>query len=194
MNKPRTNYGLDVVIFVLFVATAGSGLLLWLVVPGGRENQTVTLLGWTHHDWVDLHLIAGVSMLVGTTLHLMLHWDWIKCVARRLCGKLARQARIYFWLDSGMLLALGLIAASGLIAWLVLPGGGYRGGRNPAFAATWLGLSRHDWIALHGWAGLALMTLLITHLGLHWRWLVCSTRRYLLPHLRQTPAGANPWR
>lgn len=186
MNKPRTNYGLDLVIFVTFVATAGSGLLLWSVVPGGRQSQAVTFLGGTHHDWADLHLIAGISMLVGVAVHLMMHWDWITCAARRVFGKLARQARLYFWLDSGMLLALGLMSVSGLMAWLVLPGGGYRGGRNPAFAATVLALSRQDWVELHGWAGLALITMLLIHLLLHWRWIVCSTRRYVLAYLPQT--------
>ena len=35
------------------------------------------------HDWKDIHLWAGLAMIVILVVHLALHWQWIVCVVRR---------------------------------------------------------------------------------------------------------------
>jgi fucose 4-O-acetylase-like acetyltransferase len=177
-GKTKTNFWLDIVIFTAFLATAITGLLLWLVIPGGRGSGNLIFLGLTRHTWVDLHNWAGLAMLIGAVVHLILHWKWLICVAERFFKKLARQARLNFSLDSLLFVAFFLVSLSGLVSWLILPSGGYRGGRNPFYNATLLGLSRHDWNNLHLWAGLAMIAILTVHLALHWRWIVCTAHRY----------------
>jgi len=178
LGKNRTNFWLDVIIFITFVMTASTGLLLWLIIPSGQGKGWYVFFGLTRHNWVDLHNWVGLAMLVGVSLHLILHWRWIVCVIQRFFSKLAGQARVNFSLDSVLFVFFFLTMLSGLVAWLVLPSGGYRGGRNPFFNATLFGLSRHNWNDLHLWAGLVMLSIVILHLILHWQWIVCTARRY----------------
>jgi hypothetical protein len=176
--KTRFNFLLDAVIFVAFLATTFTGLLLWLVLPDGPGGSWATWLGLTRYTWVDIHSWAGLIMLLGVAWHLVMHWDWIICVARRLLVSTSRQARINFSLDAVMFAAFFVVSLSGLIVWLFLPAGGYRGGRNPFYGATALSLTRHEWSDLHLWVGLAIMALALVHLVLHWGWITCTARRF----------------
>jgi cytochrome b len=185
-GKTKDNFWLDVTIFTLFLATALTGLLLWLVLPDGRGSGNTIFLGLTRNTWIDLHNWVGLAMLAGVTLHLVLHWKWITCVSRRYFKKLARQARINFSLNSLLFVAFFLVNISGLIVWLVLPSGGYQGGRNPFYNATIFTLTRHGWKDLHLWVGLALIVILTIHLVLHWQWVTCVARRYTRAALCQS--------
>ncbi|MBN1991061.1 MAG: DUF4405 domain-containing protein [Anaerolineae bacterium] len=178
LGKTKFNFWLDVIILATFLVTAVTGLLLWLVIPGGQGNGWTIFFGLTRRDWVELHNWFGVGMLLGVTLHLIFHWRWITCVMQRFFGKLARPARINFSLDSALFVLFFVASLSGLVAWLVLPGGGYRGGRNPYYNATLFSLTRHEWNDLHLWVSLVMMGLVIVHLALHWDWIVCTVRRY----------------
>lgn len=177
-GKTKFNFWFDVTIFTAFLVTAFTGLLLWLVIPSGPGRGALLFMGLTRRTWVDLHNWIGLGMLAGVVVHLALHWRWISCVADRFFKKLVRQARLNFTLNSLLFAAFFLVSLSGLVAWLVLPGGGYRGGRNPFYKATLLGLTHHDWTDLHLWAGLAMIVILVIHLALHWRWVLCIARRY----------------
>lgn len=176
--KTKTNFWLDLTILIAFSMTTLTGLLLWLVLPGGRGAGGVILFGLTRPTWFTLHHWVGLGLLAGVLLHLALHWRWLVCVIRRFGNRLAGPTRLNFWLNSLLAAAFGLVNLSGLVVWLVLPGGGFRGGRNPAAHATLLALTRHQWQDLHLWAGLAMMGIVAVHLILHWPWLVCVARRY----------------
>jgi hypothetical protein len=177
-GKNKINFWLDMTIFIAFAATAITGLLLWLIIPNGQGSGWFVFWGLTRREWVNLHNWAGLAMLMGVIIHLVLHWQWILCIIQRFFGKLAQQARINFSLDSLLFVAFFLTGLSGLVAWLVLPSGGYQGGRNPFFKATLLGLFRSEWNDLHLWAGLAMMAIVTIHLALHWQWIICTVRRY----------------
>ena len=178
IGKTRYNFWFDLAIFAAFFITAVTGIMLWLIIPGGQSSGDLTLWGLTRSAWIDVHNWAGVTMLAGILLHLVLHWKWINCVAGRYFKKLARQARLNFSLDGLLFIAFFLASLSGLVAWLIVPGGGYRGGRNPYYNATLFGLTHHSWNNLHLWTGLAMMAIVIVHLALHWPWIVCVARRY----------------
>ena len=177
-GKTRYNFWLDLSIFTAFLVTAITGLMLWLVLPHGPGSQNSIFLGLTRYAWIDIHDWAGLAMLIGAATHIALHWKWISCVAGRYFKRLARQARINFSLNTFLFIAFFLASLSGLVAWLVLPGGGYQGGRNPFYNATLLGLTRHGWNDVHLWTGLAMIVVLTVHFALHWNWLTCMARRY----------------
>lgn len=86
-----------------------------------------------------------------------------------------RKAYINLFLDTVIGLAFLVEAVSGFVLWLVLPQGGFRGGRNPAFGRTFI-LSRGDWLTLHDWGALIMVAGIVIHLVLHWRWIVCMVR------------------
>jgi hypothetical protein len=177
-GKTKFNFWFDLTIFTTFLITALTGVLLWLVLPSGQGSGWVVFIGLTRRDWVNLHDWAGLAMISGVILHLVLHWRWISCVAGRFFKKLPGQARLNFSLNSLMVVVFFLSSLSGLVAWLVLPGGGYRGGRNALYNAAMFSLTRHDWNDLHLWTSLALLTILLIHFILHWPWIMCVLRRY----------------
>jgi hypothetical protein len=177
-SKTRFNFWLDITILIAFLITTITGLLLWLVLPHGSGSQSFIFLGLTRQTWINIHEWVGLVMLIGAGVHIALHWKWISCIADRFFKKLARQARLNFSLDSLLFVAFFLASLSGLVAWLLLPSGGYQGGRNPYYNATLLGLTRHGWNDLHLYAGLAIIAVFAVHLALHWNWLVCVARRY----------------
>lgn len=96
------------------------------------------------------------------------------------------KARINYVLDAVIALAFILSAASSMLLWLG-GAGGYQSGRNPAYQATILSISRAAWNDLHLWASLVMMAGVGLHLLLHWRWIFCMTRDMLLPRRRRTP-------
>lgn len=169
--RTRTNFALDVIIFAALVITAVTGVVLWVALPEGRGSSYALFLGLTRRTWADVHDWCGAIMIGGALLHMALHWKWIKSVAARFFARTARQARLNFGMDAVQLVAFALAGVSGLVAWLVLPDSGFRGGRNPVYNATWLGLTRHTWNDVHLYAGLALLAILVAHIALHWKWI-----------------------
>ena len=176
-GNSKSNLWLDAVIFLAFVTAALTGLLFWLVLPEGRGSSAYIFLGLSKETWTDIHNWAGVIMLSGAALHILLHGKWIVAVGKRYFRRLARQARINFTLDSMLFLSFVLVNLSGLLIWLALPAG-YQGGRNLAFNATILGLGRHNWNDLHLWSGLAIIAILSVHVLMHWKWILSTMRRY----------------
>ncbi|KQC03162.1 MAG: hypothetical protein APR53_01570 [Methanoculleus sp. SDB] len=59
---------------------------------------------------------------------------------------------------------------SGLVLFLLLPAGGYQGGRNLLYAESVLGVTRSGWIDIHDYSSLIFVVFLILHLLLHWRY------------------------
>jgi hypothetical protein len=185
-DKTKTNLWLDTLLFILFVITVLTGLSLWLFLPEGRGSGELSVLSLAHRTLKTVHEGTGVSILVVVCVHLALHWRWLLCIIKRRWGRLPGQTRVNFTLDSLLLTIFIWVNLSGLLIWLVLFGGGYRGGRNPLHNAVSFGFTRHDGIDFHRWAALILIIVIGVHLTLHWRWIVRSLQNHLCliqPHL-----------
>jgi hypothetical protein len=65
-------------------------------------------------------------------------------------------------IDLGSLIAFVPTLFTGLVLYLYLPSGAGKGG------ASWMGISRHDWILYHNIASFVFAALIIVHLLLHW--------------------------
>ncbi len=90
--KPRTNLLLDTGIMILFVAVLLSGLLLWTVYPAGGTRAgrghgdgaaETAVLALDKHTLVTAHEWGGVIVGLLVLLHLLFHWKWITCQAKR---------------------------------------------------------------------------------------------------------------
>ena len=86
--------------------------------------------------------------------------------------------KLNYLLDAVLALAFALSGVTGL-AFLLMGEGGYQGGRNPGYATALLGLSRGTWSDLHTWASLVMIVGIVVHVALHWRWIVCATKKML---------------
>jgi hypothetical protein len=87
----------------------------------------------------------------------------------------SRQTKRNWWIDA-LLFGSALIAAISGIYFLFLPSGGYRGGRNSLYNVQFL-FTRQTWDDLHTWGGLAMISVSIIHLALHWKWVVAMSKR-----------------
>jgi hypothetical protein len=86
------------------------------------------------------------------------------------------KVKLNYALDVVIGLAFLLSAVTG-IAFLLMGSGGYQGGRNPAFATAFLGLSRDVWSDLHTVGSLVMIAGVGAHLLFHWKWIVCVTKQ-----------------
>ncbi len=173
LNKTRINLWLDVSLFILWVGTVLTGLLLYFL-PAGRS--VAELMFPARYMLRGIHPWIGVTLLAIVVIHLTRHWPWLVCVAQRFWRKTSLRARLNFSLDSLLFLAFAGASLSGLMIWLVLSGGGYQGGRDPFSTRAFFGLARHDWRDLHHWAGFVMIGIVGVHLLLHRKWIVCSLR------------------
>jgi len=98
------------------------------------------------------------------------------------------KAKLNFVVDAIILLAFLAAAVSGIVL-LNVPHGGFQGGRNPNFGQTVLLLSRDGWNDVHIWGGLAMIAGTVVHLALHWRWIVCMAKRFIVTGERGAARG-----
>jgi predicted ferric reductase len=79
--------------------------------------------------------------------------------------------KLNFLVDFLALLSFLVTAKTGLIIFFFLPDG-VRQGRYQEF----FGIAKSTYSAIHDWAGIILIILVVIHLILHWQWIVCSIK------------------
>lgn len=141
----------------------------------------MTKINSTHNWWVDvlvfsgfiltffmdftgvsLHQWLGVAVCALAVYHLLVHWPWVKAVARRFTVKKQSQTREFFFID--LILAVGFLTM--LVTGLVI--------------STWFNLTLNNfstWKNIHVYASIGSLSILLIKIGLHWRWIVSTTRK-----------------
>jgi hypothetical protein len=76
-NKAQQLWVVNILSFILFMVLTITGLLNWLLIPGGYRGEGGILMSFRHflreiHEWTALLFIIVVAV------HLMLHWPYIK--------------------------------------------------------------------------------------------------------------------
>ncbi len=89
MSKTQLNYLLDAVIAVAFIASALSGVVFLFAGSGGYQGGRnpsfrTEMLGIDRAIWSDLHTWVSLVMIAGVLIHLVLHWNWIVCMTKRI--------------------------------------------------------------------------------------------------------------
>ncbi|MBN2328095.1 MAG: DUF4405 domain-containing protein [Candidatus Omnitrophica bacterium] len=84
MKKVQFNFILNLIAFYLLILLIATGLLMeFVLLPGSRGGHGLSMLGWTRHDWGDLHFYFSVGFISVMLLHVILHWAWIRAVFSR---------------------------------------------------------------------------------------------------------------
>lgn len=158
LARSTINLLLDMVLFVGFLAATAP-----------------RLTGLAIHEWLSLAL--GATLLT----HLLLHWNWIVGVARRMFGKVGWNARLNYGLNLLLFIAFTVVIFTGLMM------------SEEALPLLGITLARdHQWSELHHTASNLSVFLIGLHLALHWRWIVSATRRLIsrrtsAPRLQPAP-------
>jgi hypothetical protein len=142
--------------------------LLLAILTAYRPGAT----GITVHEWLSLSLAAPVLV------HLVVNWDWVGRVARRLFRKARGATRLNFAVDTMLFVATVAVMLSGLMVSRVVAG---------AF-----GLVTDPeaiWHTVHSVSADATLTLAMAHLVLHWKWIarVVRTRWLRAPRMAPIP-------
>jgi heme/copper-type cytochrome/quinol oxidase subunit 2 len=111
-DKPKINFVIDILMFLCMSAMVGIGFLMKYVLIIGQERwveygRNVDLLFWgmNRHEWGDIHLYLGFTLLALLILHIILHWHLIPGLYRRLIEN--SQARvIWAWIFVAICLVL----------------------------------------------------------------------------------------
>lgn len=79
MKKMTVNIIIDVLMLVAISLISFSGFLLNDILPHchGMGGRVRAVLGMGRHLWADIHLIAGVVLVVLLVLHIVLHWSQV---------------------------------------------------------------------------------------------------------------------
>jgi len=91
-----------------------------------------------------------------------------------------------YWLDIVIGIAFVASFVTG-IAFLFMGVGGYLGGRNSAYAASFLGIARDMWRSLHTFTSFVMAAGVGLHLVFHFRWIMYVTKRKLSARVLKLP-------
>ena len=145
--------------------TARSRLLL----DGGLF---AALLAVNNPAWtgISVHEWLGIALITPLLVHLIINWDWTVRTVTNFVDKARNASRVNLVVDTLLFLATVAVMLSGLVVSTTLPGlFGFT--TSPSII----------WHALHSVSADATILLMLTHLGLHWRWVVRTAGRVLAP-------------
>lgn len=120
------------------------------------------------HEWLTLAL-AGTIIV-----HLLLNWDWIINVTRRLFVKATNGARINYVLNWLLFIDGILIMLSGVMI------------SETAMPALGIALPENfAWRRLHDMSANLALIILGLHLAMHWTWIVTTFKRVFFSGVRK---------
>lgn len=112
----------------------------------------LTLLLWKDNFGMEFHEIAGITILGGFLLHVLLNWRWVYQMTKRLFDKnVTIRGRISWLINLGLLICFALIGISGVFMSRVLFG----------FSV------KENWKTVHYFCSAIALLLVGAHLGLH---------------------------
>ena len=99
VSKVLEVYGSVIALLILFVFDCLSGLVIWLVLPRGerdfynmRHGSGRVFLGLQRNVWVDLHAWVAVLIIAIIIVHLILNWNWVVGVTKKIFLRRSRAA------------------------------------------------------------------------------------------------------
>lgn len=98
MKKSQWNFIVDALMFLCMATMTGKGLLIRYVLIPGKDrwakygsNVELELFGWDRHEWGTIHLYVAYTLLALMVLHIVLHWNMIPAMYKKLiAGRAAR--------------------------------------------------------------------------------------------------------
>ena len=117
--------------------------------------------GIPFHEWVS------VLFIVPLLVHILLDWNWIVSVTKRMFGRLPGEVRFNHIFDLIIFIMMTLALMTGLvISEAALPAIGINIIIDPF------------WSSMHDLTANLTMVLIGIHLAMHWGWIVNSFKRY----------------
>lgn len=153
-----------------WVASAATGVVLWLAADGRGTRELPGLLGATKQAWSDVHVAVSTLAIVLTVTHLLVMRRGVLAYARLiLTGQRSATARagrrpkaivfVRAVVVVTMLSLVPLVVVSGLVPWLAADGP--RSGQQLLLLAV----TKRGWGDIHTVVSIAVVGLALTHLA-----------------------------
>ena len=101
-NRISFNIIMDIVMLITMVLVSISGFILKVVIPSRHavRFQDATpwcahLLGLGRHDWGEIHLWAGIVLVILLTIHFLLHINIVSAFVKKKCPNHILQILLY---------------------------------------------------------------------------------------------------
>ena len=92
MLKVKFNALINVFILIFFIASATSGIIVWIVLPsesnvtlgggklpqGNQQPLGQQFLRLSRNNWMDIHTYTSLIFIVLVVAHDVLHYRWFK--------------------------------------------------------------------------------------------------------------------
>ncbi|WP_129632861.1 DUF4405 domain-containing protein [Candidatus Oscillochloris fontis] len=145
--------------------TARTNLIIALLIFVGFLLATAPrFTGITIHEWL------GIAFGAAIIVHLLIHWQWIIAVGKKLLSHAHASARINYLLNILLFIDITLVTFTGImISEVILPLFGIRMPHAPI------------WTRLHSLTSDAGVILIALHVALHWSWIIKTTTRIFAP-------------
>ncbi len=161
-KKKQLNYFIDLGIAISSITLFIPGIIKFINLYIRFEilNDNAGSLSILH-DWSGLVLGGFV------VTHLVLHWKWLLLTTKKLPKAFKFNKKYFGYLvDIGMLISFLIILITGVM-------------KFPAFSISRELLYNYSvlFLTLHDWSGIALSVLALTHVILHWKWIIEMTKR-----------------
>ena len=149
---------MTIAVVILFITGIIKFINVWMRVDSLTEISA---------NISDLHDLTGVIFSILVLAHLLLHWKWLLAMTKSLSkGIKWNKKTLNYFIDMGMLISFFLVFITGLI-------------KFPSIITSnefLLNIST-ELLIIHDWSGLILQFLGFSHIILHWKWIVSTTRK-----------------
>ncbi len=160
MKQTERNFWLDLILFVTFLSTVFSGLLLWLPIP---HQAAAVIVGFNRYFWLTAHICSGLASVAGGVVHVVWHREWLKALRRRPIATLPPKLRANRVMDRYAWITFLATSVFGALDYFI------------PVRENIVNISSHLHIAF----GMAWLLGITVHLVLHNKWITFAARCYL---------------
>ncbi len=98
MKRSSLNFIIDLASFINLLTLICTGIIMKYILPpgsggcgwgfrGGRgPGQIRELWSMTRHEWGNIHFYLAILFIILMTVHIILHWTWLKNYFKSLFG------------------------------------------------------------------------------------------------------------
>ncbi|MFZ7132817.1 MAG: DUF4405 domain-containing protein [Eubacteriales bacterium] len=195
--KNIINYITGFLLLISFLSCVVSGYIVWFVLPRGTglhgvdfcnkgglgASGNLEVFDLPRYIWIDVHNWISIGLVLIIILHLAFHWRWLIEIIKRTQRHIIipiRKITEQYLVTVILFLAFVIEYLSGFIIWLVLP----RGSLDyhfmiAGYGRTFCGLQRNIWVDIHAWVAVIIISIIIIHLSVNWRWIIALTNNIM---------------
>lgn len=119
-----------------------------------------------HFTGLHNHELLGLAFGIAALIHIILHWDWVVSITKRLFSKVFHESRLNYALNIALFIDMGVVIVTGVLISRTI---GLSFGHNEAVET------------LHRLSSALSLVIVGLHVALHWKWIVTHTLKYLVP-------------